>query len=179
MPGILGTARAIDAFNEHLGRVVAWFALIMVLVQFSVVIMRYVFAFGSIPIQESILYYHGILFLLGAGYTLKRDGHVRVDIFYREAPPRKKAIIDIMGVLVLLWPVCAATWIYGWSFVVRSWRILEGSQEPLGLHLVFLLKTFVLVFAFVVAIQGLSIVLKCILKLRGVDVPEDHDHLEL
>jgi TRAP-type mannitol/chloroaromatic compound transport system permease small subunit len=179
LTGSLGLARAIDSFNEHVGRAVAWFGLIMVLVQFAVVIMRYVFAFGSIPVQESILYFHGILFLLGAGYTLNRGGHVRVDIFYREASPRKKAAIDLFGIIVFLLPVCLATWWYGWSYVVNSWNILEGSQEPLGLHLVFLLKTFVLAFAFLVAIQGVSIAIKCILRLRGIDVPDQHDLLGL
>ena len=159
--------RAIDALNEHLGRIVAWTGLIMVLIQFLVVILRYVFAVGWIPIQESILYMHGMLFLLGAGFTLKADGHVRVDIFYREASVRKKAAIDIFGVLTLLLPVCFITWWYGWSLVANSWKIMEGSQEPLGLHLVFMMKTFILIFATIVALQGIALLIRSFLVLSG------------
>lgn len=160
-------ALCIDGANELIGRIVSWFALIMVLLQFAVVILRYVFAVGSIPLQESILYTHAILFLLAAGYTLKRDGHVRVDIFYREASPRKKAMIDIFGVVAMLWPVCIATWYFAWSFVSNSWKIREGSLEPSGLQLVYLLKTLILVFATLVALQGLSLLARSVLVLAG------------
>lgn len=159
--------RAIDSLNEHLGRVVAWTGLIMVLVQFFVVILRYVFAIGWLPLQESILYMHAILFLLGAGFTLKADGHVRVDIFYREASPRKRAVIDIFGVLALLLPVCAVIWWYGWSFVVNSWVRYEGSMEPLGLHLIFMMKTFILIFATIVALQGIALLIRSVFVLMG------------
>ena len=165
--GLESLAQRVDAVNEHIGRVVAWSALAMVLIQFIVVIMRYVFAMGSIPMQESILYTHGILFLLGAGYTLKRDGHVRVDIFYREATARARAVIDLFGVVVLLWPVCAAVWYFSLSFVGNSWRIREGSLEPSGLHLVYLLKALILVFASLVALQGLALAARSVLVLAG------------
>lgn len=159
--------RAIDSLNEHLGRAVAWTGLIMVLIQFFVVILRYVFSIGWIPLQESILYMHGILFLLGAGFTLKADGHVRVDIFYRAASPRKKAIIDIFGILTMLLPVCIVTWWYGWSLMINSWKIMEGSTEPLGLHLLFMMKTFIIIFATVVALQGIALLIRSFLVLSG------------
>ena len=94
---ILGAvARAIDAVNERIGRGVAWFALLMVLLQFTVVVMRYVFGLGSIFMQEGVIYLHAALFLCGAGYTLLHGGHVRVDIFYRDASPRRKALVDLI-----------------------------------------------------------------------------------
>ena len=74
-------AQKIDAANSVIGRTTAWLALIMVLVQFVVVMMRYVFGVGSIMMQESVIYMHAFLFMLGAGYTLLQGGHVRVDIF--------------------------------------------------------------------------------------------------
>lgn len=168
MQGLESAARRLEAVNEHIGRIVAWSALALVLIQFTVVIVRHVFAMGWIPMQESILYLHSILFLLAAGYTLKRDGHVRVDIFYRGASPRKKAAIDLFGVLVLLWPVCGAVWYFSWTFVANSWRILEGSIEPGGLHLVFVLKTLIPVFTALLAMQGLALALRSILVLRGL-----------
>ena len=160
-------ARRIDALNESVGRTVAWLGLVMVLAQVIVVVLRYVFAYGSIPIQESLLYYNAILFLVGAGFTFARDGHVRVDIVYRLAGPRTKAAIDLFGVVVLLLPVCAAAAWYAWPFVRSSWRVLEGSQEPLGLHLVFVLKSLILVFLGLLALQGVAVALRSWLVLRG------------
>lgn len=94
----------IDGLNERLGRVVSWLALLMVMIQFIVVIQRYVFGIGSIWMQESIVYMHGMLFMLAAGYTLLHNGHVRVDVFYREATPRRKALTDLFGSLFFLLP---------------------------------------------------------------------------
>lgn len=159
--------RSIDLINEYVGRGIAWVALGMVLVQFIVVIMRYVFAVGSIPVQESIWYMHGILFMVGAGYTLLHDGHVRVDIFYREASPRRKALVDLAGVMVFLLPVCAATWWLSWSYVYHAWEIHEESLEVSGLPLIYLLKTVILVFVVLVALQGISLAVKSALTLSG------------
>lgn len=175
--------RLFDSINTHVGQLVAWCALAMVLVQFAIVIMRYVFAYGSIPVQESILYYHSVLFLIGAGYTLKRDGHVRVDIFYRAASAKRKALIDLIGVAIFLIPVCVATLWFSWSFVINAWEIHEGSQEPLGLHLVYLLKTLIPVFAVLILIQGAAIGLRSILVLQGKletnATPDPHPVLEI
>lgn len=157
----------LDAINEYTGRVVAWLALAMVLVQFIVVILRYVFSVGFIPLQESVWYMHGLLFMLGAGYTLLRDQHVRVDILYRDASPRYQALVDLFGVLVLLLPVCIVTWWLSWSYVANAWRIREGSTELSGLPFIYLLKTVILVFVVLLTIQGISLALKSLLVLAG------------
>lgn len=165
---LVSLSRLLDAINMFVGRGVAWLALLMVVTQFSVVILRYVFAIGFIPMQESIWYLHGMLFMLGAGYTLMRDGHVRVDIFYRESSPRRKALIDLVGVLLLLFPVCLATWWLSWSYVANSWRILEASTEVSGLPFIYLLKTVILVFIALLVIQGLSLAIKSLIVLSGL-----------
>src|SRR3546814_17151460 len=92
--------------------------------------------------------------MLGAGYTLLNDGHVRIDIFYRTASPRRKAWIDLLGVLIFLTPVCVVTWIFSWSYVINAWRVLEGSMEAAGLPAVFLLKTVIWVFVVLLFLQG-------------------------
>ena len=129
MAGFLSLAKAIDSLNNKIGHSVAWLALFMVLVQFIVVLMRYVFGIGSIFMQESIIYMHGFLFMLGAGYTLLHGGHVRVDIFYGAASERKQAIVDFFGSIFLLFPVLALILIYGIPYVASSWEILESSQR--------------------------------------------------
>ncbi len=145
----------------------AWLALLMVVVQFVVVVLRYVFGVGSIMMQESIVYMHGILFMLGAGYTLLHGGHVRVDIFYRPASETFKAWVDLFGVVVLLLPVCILIFIYSLPYVENSWHVFEGSKETSGIQGVFLLKTVILVFATLVILQGVSLALHSILRIAG------------
>lgn len=162
-------ARDIDRFNERVGRVVAWVALTMVLMQFAVVVLRYIFGIGSILMQESVFYMHGVLFMIGAGYTLLHDGHVRVDIFYREASKKHKALVDLAGVIVFLIPISGLIWWAGWSYVARSWSVFEGSQETSGIPALFLLKTVILVFATLVPLQGVSMAARSILVLKDFD----------
>lgn len=158
-------ADTISTFNDRLGRVTAWLALLMVLVQFVVVLMRYVFGVGSIAMQESIVYMHGVLFMVGAGYTLLHDGHVRVDIFYRGADLRAKATIDLLGSLFLLLPVVTLVWIYSLPYVTRAWSVLEGSKETSGIQGVYLLKTVVLAFCALVALQGIALAVRSLVVL--------------
>lgn len=166
-----GLANFIDWFNTTVGRGLAWLTLGIVLVQMGVVIARYVFGLGSIWAQESITYMHGFLFMLAAAYTLKLDGHVRVDIFYREAPPRRKAMVNLFGSLFFLIPVCLLIFYIAWPYVAQSWSILEGSQETSGIQGRYLQKTAILAFAAMMALQGLSIAIHSILAIQG-DVEE-------
>ncbi|MGB6085137.1 TRAP transporter small permease subunit, partial [Parvibaculum sp.] len=123
----------IDALNEHVGRVVSLLALLMVLVQFIVVLQRYVFGIGSIWMQESIVYMHGFLFMLVAGYTLLHNGHVRVDVFYRTMSLRAKAWVDLLGTIFLIWPLCYLIFIVSLPYVEASWAVREGSRETSGI----------------------------------------------
>ena len=171
---LLRLARAIDRLNEALGRTVAWLALILVLLQFVIVVMRYVFGLGSVKMQESIVYMHAMLFMLAAGYTLLHDGHVRCDIFYSTAAPRTKALVDLFGVLVFLLPTCALIAWVAWPYVAASWAVREGSPEgSLGIPAVFLLKTVILVFAGLVTLQGLALAIHSLLVLARVEAPAD------
>jgi TRAP-type mannitol/chloroaromatic compound transport system permease small subunit len=167
-------ARAIDAINDRIGRTVAWLALLMVLTQFVVVVMRYVFGIGSVVMQESVVYMHATLFLVVAGYTLLCNGHVRCDIFYADATPRRKALIDIFGVFVFLLPMCALIAWTAWPYVASAWAVLEGSPEGgLGIPGVYLLKSTILAFAVLVSLQGLSLAVHSFLLLMGVEVKPD------
>ncbi len=162
-------ARGIDELNERIGRFVAWAALLMVLVQFGVVVLRYVYGLSFIFMQESIVYLHAILFMLGAGYTLLHGGHVRVDIFYAAAKPRTKAWVDLIGVLIFLVPVCAILFTFSFPYVQSSWAVFEGSKETSGIQAVFLLKTVILVFAVLILLQGVALALRSILAIAEAD----------
>lgn len=158
-------ARVIDALNETIGRAVAWAALVLVLVQFTAVVLRYVFGIGWIWVEESIIYVHATLFMAGAAYTLLHEGHVRVDVFYRDASERDRAWVDLLGTIFFLWPFCALIVIKGWPYVSLSWSILEGSQETSGIPAIFLLKSLVLVFAVLVFVQGISMAAAAAIRL--------------
>nr|WP_306268661.1 TRAP transporter small permease subunit [Pararhizobium sp. IMCC3301] len=166
-------ADLIDRINKSVGRTVMWFALLIVLIQFVVVVMRYVFGIGSIFAQESITYLHGFLFMLAAAFTLLVDGHVRVDIFYREARPRKKAMINLFGALLLLIPVCLVILWTSFPYVVASWAVLEGSPETSGIQARYLQKTAILGFAVMMALQGVSIAIRSLLAMGGDELELD------
>ncbi len=159
--------RRIDALNQWTGRAIAWAMLAMVLVQFLVVILRYVFSVGFISMQESILYLHGIVFLIGSGFTLLHDGHVRVDIFYREAGPRYRALVDLLGSMFLLLPFCAVIFWLSYGYIMNSWLVLEGSPEASGLPLVFLLKSVIWIFAILLGLQGIALGLRAFQTIAG------------
>jgi len=132
-------------------------SLLMVLVTFVVVVARYFFSSGWVWLQESVTYMHAILFLSSAAYTLRREGHVRVDLFYRAASVKTKAILDCIGILIFLLPSCAVLFYFSWPYVLASWQVFEGSQHEGGLNAVFILKSFILIFSGLVFLQGLSL----------------------
>lgn len=160
-------ARRLDQLSEWTGRGIAWLTLGMVLVTFAVVVLRYLFNIGWIAMQESITYMHALVFMLGAAYTLRHDGHVRVDIFYQKFGPRGRAWVDLLGTLLLLMPVTIfITWI-SWEYVASSWELHEGSRETGGLPWVYLLKTAIPLMAILMLLQGLSLGLRSLLVLLG------------
>ena len=159
--------RFADRLNDAIGQGIAWLTLAMVLVTFLVVILRYVFSFGWVWLQESYVWMHGIVFMVGAAYTLLHNGHVRVDIFYRPASRRYRATVDILGSLLLLLPMISLVFLVGFGYVASSWSLLEESREAGGLPGLFLLKTVILVFCVLMAVQGLSLAARNLLVLLG------------
>ncbi len=164
---LLDALRLFESVTEWVGRAVSWLSLLMVLVTFAVVVLRYAFDLGWIAMQESVTYMHAVLFLAGAAYTLRHQGHVRVDIFYRRFSPRTRAWVDLLGTLLLLMPVCLFIFYISWAYVADSWSLLEGSREAGGLDGVFLLKSMILVMAGLLVLQGVAILLRCTLLLGG------------
>ena len=157
----------IDSLTERLGRLLAWLIPLMMLGTTSVVVMRYGFGQGMTALQESVSYLHGTVFMLGAAYTLKHGGHVRVDIFYRRFSPRTKAWVDSIGSIVFLLPLCGLILITSWDFTLNSWAIHETSVEPGGLPFVYLLKTLLPLMAINLAMQGFAELLRNAMVLMG------------
>ncbi len=156
-----------EQINEWSGRAVSWLSLFMVLVTFTVVVLRYVFDLGWIWLQESVTFMHGALFLIGAAYTLKHEGHVRVDIFFQRFSPQRQALVDLLGSLLLLMPVCLFIFSVSWDYVAQSWALREGSREAGGLDGVYLFKSLILMMAALLLIQGVATVVRCLARLAG------------
>jgi TRAP-type mannitol/chloroaromatic compound transport system permease small subunit len=163
---MMSFADSIDRITAVIGRGAAWLALVVVLLQFTLVLARYVFGLGSIWLTETVIYANAALFLLASAWTLHTGGHVRVDVFYAGASARTKAFIDLAGSGLLLLPFALVLLWLSAPFAARSWAILERSQESSGLPLVFLLKTLIPVFAVMLALQGIAQAIRATAALR-------------
>lgn len=166
----------LEQFIDWAGRSVSWLVLMMVLVTFLVVLLRYVFDMGWIALQESVSYFHSMVFLLGAAYTLKQNGHVRVDIFYSRLSETGKAWVDLLGHLFILMPVMVFIIWVSLPYVVESWKVTEGSREAGGLPGVYILKSLILVMAGTLILQGFAMILKSILTITH-HTPQRPSHI--
>ena len=159
----------IEAFIDWSGRSVSWLTLLMVIVTFIVVVLRYVFDIGWIGLQESITYLHAMVFLIGAAWAMQQQAHVRVDIFYSRFSAKTRAWIDLLGSLFLLLPVMIfIAWI-SWEYVSDSWAVLEGSREAGGLPAVFLLKSLIPVLALMLVLQAFVQIYRSLQLIRRTD----------
>ena len=161
---------AIEKFTEVTGRFISWATVTMVILVVLVVITRYFLGLGSIALQESVTYLHCLVFMMGIAFTLKHDGHVRVDIFYRRFSPRFKAIVNLIGGLLFLIPFCLLIFFISWDYVLASWVIRETSAENNGLPFIYLLKTLMLLMPATLVLQGIAEIIRSGLILSGADV---------
>ena len=156
MQALNSFADRVDRLTAAVGRIAAWLVLAVVLLQFALVVARYLFGLGSVWLTETVIYAHAGVFMLAAAWTLRLGGHVRVDVFYADASARTKALIDLAGAALLLLPFALVLLVLSVPYAARSWAILEHSQEASGLPLVFVLKTLIPLFALLMALQGVS-----------------------
>jgi TRAP-type mannitol/chloroaromatic compound transport system permease small subunit len=157
----------IDKWTLRTGHAVAWLLVLMVAIQSLIVILRYGFEIGSIALQESVTYLHAACFMLGIAYTVRINGHVRVDIFYRQFSPQKKAAVNLLGAVVFLLPLCVFIFASSFQYVLQAWQIKEHSSDAGGLPIVYLLKTLIPLLATGLLLQSISEIGKSILALVG------------
>src|SRR5690606_2740490 len=153
---MLGPVLFLDAITRHTGRAVRWLALLMLAGTLTVVVLRYAFGLPAIMVQESVLYAHAALFMLGAAYTWQQGGHVRVDVFSRNWPQFRRLWAERLCILLLLIPFALFLLWSGWSYVGNSWAIAEGSADAGGLPFVYLLKTLLLLLPLLLLLQALA-----------------------
>jgi TRAP-type mannitol/chloroaromatic compound transport system permease small subunit len=165
----------IDNFNEYFGRMVSWATLLLVAVTFTDVVMRYFFNTSYVFTQELEWHIFAFIFLMGAGYTLKHDGHVRVEVFYGKLGRKGKAWINLVGVLFFLVPSCLLFIKTGIPFVVKSFHVMEGSPDPGGIPFRFLLKACIPAGYALILLQGISLGIDSLLGVLGMDAETGKD----
>lgn len=172
MQAFVSVARLIDIINGGIGRTVCWLAVSMVIVQFFVVVLRYGFGLGFIWMQESIIYMHTYMFMLGAAFTYYIDGHVRVDILYGSMSDKGKAWVNLLGSALFMIPMSIALFYYAFPIVIKSWQILESSTDNSGIPAVFILKSALLIFPVMMVLQAISAIIHSLATLNNIQMVE-------
>ena len=158
-----------DAINETIARGARWLVLLMAIVTFAIVVLRYAFDLGWVWMQESVIYLHAAFFMLAMGYAMHHDAHVRVDIYYQNFSRERKARVDFWGTLFLLFPFCLMVLYFSAGYVFDSYVRLESSPEAGGLPLVFLLKTLIVILPVLLMLQGTARALRSYLTMQGLE----------
>lgn len=176
--GIACLTYSIDKLTTGLGRALSWLTAIMVVTVVAVVLLRAVFNFGSIGIQESVAYMHATVFLLCMAYTAKANGHVRVDILYRKATLVQKAWVNAVGSILFMLPFALFLTFISWDMVGRSWELQEISTNPGGLPLVFVLKSLIPLCGILMALHSLSEILQNLITLcfKGISTTTNQEN---
>lgn len=167
LPPLLRLAGTVDRLNLLFGKACAWLTLFLVLGTALVVVLRYGFGIGATALQEAVLYAHALVFMGATAWVLQRNGHVRVDIFYQKFGPRSQALVEVLGTLLFLLPVCLFLGWASWDYVGNSWATLEASSETGGLKFVYLQKSIILVLVVSLVLQGIADLIKALYRLAG------------
>ena len=166
-------SRSIDQFNSFIGKSVAWFTTILVLLICTDVFMRYIFNFTKTWVIELEWHLFGLIFLLGAAYTFKKNRHVRVDLFYSKFSRKTKNIIDLLGTLLFLIPWCLIVIFTAWDYAMNSFSFKEGSPNPGGLPARYLIKSVISIGFILLLLQGVSLILKILFTGLNYDFAEE------
>jgi TRAP-type mannitol/chloroaromatic compound transport system permease small subunit len=157
----------VDRLSAAVGRLVAWLTVVMVVGTVLIVLLRYLLDSGFIWMQESVTWMHAAVFMLGAAWALRTGDHVRVDVFYKQMTPRYRGWVDLLGNLFFLLPLCGYIFFESLPYVQQSWEIGERSREASGLPGLFLLKTLIPLTALLLALQGVSDMVRAARRIRG------------
>lgn len=154
-----------DKINTKIGKIFSWFTLLLIILVCIDVLLRYIFNYSIVAMQELEWHIFAIIFLMGASFTLLENGHVRVDVFYIKFSEKTKAVINIIGTIFLLIPFCVIIIWTSFEFVSISFSINETSPDGGGLPARFIIKSFIPISFFFLLLQGLSLLINSIIFL--------------
>ncbi len=153
-------SKKIDIFNEKIGILTSYLILPVILLTFFTAVTRYALDLSNTSIQELIIYLHALIFTLGAAYTLKNDMHIRIDIFYNKFTKLKKRKVNFYGTMFLLIPTCLLIFMNSLNYVFSSISILESSREAGGLPILYIFKSYILLYSLTLLLQSISELIK-------------------
>ena len=155
----------LSTINKYAGYFCASLVVLMTINVFLVVVLRYLFGISFIWMQETYVWMHAFIFMLGAGFTYLNDDHVRIDIIYRSSSQIYKTIVDLVGIVFFLFPLLYIIWIFSYPFVYKSWQMNEISREAGGLSMLYLLKFAILLFVILLFLQAISKIINYLLYI--------------
>lgn len=161
-----------ESIIRHIGVATRYLGLILVINTGLVVALRYLFNWSPIALQETMIYLHASLFMLGAAYTLQQDAHVRVDVFYQHMSERKKHLVNLFGTLFLLLPTCGFIFVICLPYVSSSFAMGERSVEGNGLPFLYLLKSLLLIMPVLLSLQGIANLIRHGIALKTLAATE-------
>ncbi|VAX19500.1 TRAP dicarboxylate transporter, DctQ subunit, unknown substrate 6 [hydrothermal vent metagenome] len=173
MGSLLKVSEFLDGINERIGKTVSWLVLFLTLLTAWDVTARYLFHSGSVALQELEWHIFATIFLLSAGYTLKNNAHVRVDIIYSRLSKKGRAVINLFGSLLFLLPFCTLMIYASSGFVESSFSVRESSGDPGGLPARYILKAMIPAGFFLLLVQGVSLILRSLAEILERSTHED------
>ena len=156
----------VNILNENIGKATAWLTTFLVVVVCGRVLGRIIWHSEPVWMPELEWHLFSLIFLLAAGYTLKHDRHVRVDLFYAHFSKKDKALVNLIGGLLLLIPWCLLVIWTSYGYALGSFKILEGSPNPGGLPYRFLIKFAIVGGIGLLLLQAMAMVADSILTLK-------------
>ena len=152
--------RLFQGTTDLFGKISSFLVLLLILLVALSVILRYAFSIGFTWLQDLYIWVHASFILLGIGYTLSKDGHVRIDIIYRNLSKKSKNLINFLGAIIFGFPLCYLIIFKGYQYFFRSFLLDENSKETGGLPNVYILKFFVFFMGILLFCELLNKVLK-------------------
>ncbi|MCB0655778.1 MAG: TRAP transporter small permease subunit [Saprospiraceae bacterium] len=159
--------KKLNLVNEWVGKSISWVSTLLVLLIFIEVIVRKLFSLDKIWVSELSWHLFAAMFLFSAGYTLRADQHVRVDVFYQNLTARKQAWINLIGSVLLLIPWCLIIIYTSFQYAMNSWLIGEKSPDPGGLPARYLIKFTITAGFLLLLYQAVILILQSLRTIRG------------
>ncbi|WP_206732082.1 TRAP transporter small permease subunit [Halarcobacter ebronensis] len=182
---LLKLERGFDKFANFIGTITAIAMVLMILNVFYDVVMRYFFKSGSIAMQEMEWHLFSVIILIGIAYTLKEDGHVRVDLIYDKLTPRKKAMINMIGSIIFILPIAILVGLSSIDNAVEAFHSMEQSGDPGGLPYRWIVKSLIPLSFLLLIITTVGFFIKNLNVYKGIseessnyNLKEDMQHLK-
>jgi TRAP-type mannitol/chloroaromatic compound transport system permease small subunit len=166
---------ALDEIIRRIGQYLSWLNAILVIAIIVQVFLRYVMGMGLVVLEELQWHLYAVGIMFGLSYCLVQNSHIRLDLLHDNFSPRTKEWIELLGHLLLLFPIIIIILIHGWDFLLDSWIIRERSDSPIGLPARYIIKSFLLSGFGFLALAAISRMVRSVAFLLSKNEWEKHN----